>query len=52
MIIVAIDYATCWVEVKALPNGNVAQFIVEQIIFRHRAPRVLLSNRGKSLDLK
>lgn len=50
VIVVATDYATRWVEARALPNGkveHVARFVVEQIICRHGAPRILFSDRGK-----
>ena len=48
-IIVATDYATRWAETKAIFSGKiepVASFILENIICRHGAPRVLLSDRG------
>lgn len=41
MIVVATDYATRWVETRALPNGkaeSVGKFMVEQLICRHGAP--------------
>lgn len=47
MIVVETDYATRWVEARALPSGKiepVARFIVEQIICRHGALRTLLSD--------
>ncbi|KAK9679716.1 Integrase zinc binding domain [Popillia japonica] len=48
-VLVATDYATRWVEAKAIPSGKaepVAKFIVEQIICRHGSPKYLLSDRG------
>lgn len=49
MIVVATDYATRWVEAKALTNGKantVADFILERIITKHGSPKTLLSDRG------
>lgn len=50
MLIVAVDYLTKWVELKALPSGKadvVASFIVEQIALRHGVPESIISDRGK-----
>lgn len=49
MIVVATDYATRWAETKALPNGTakeVANFVCQNIITRHGAPKTILSDRG------
>jgi hypothetical protein len=49
-IIVAVDYLTKWVETAAIPNGTaeeVARFFVDSIVFRHGAPKTLISDRGK-----
>ena len=48
-IITATDYLTKWVEAKAIQRANAdttAQFIYEEIICRHGAPKELLSDRG------
>ena len=50
-IIVATEYLTKYPEARAIKNiqaNTVAQFIYEDIISRHGAPRVLLSDRGTS----
>jgi Integrase zinc binding domain len=50
-IIVATEYLTKWPEAKAIKDiqaNTVAQFIYEEIICRHGAPKVLLSDRGTS----
>jgi transposase InsO family protein len=49
-IIVAIDYLTKWVEVRAMPTGtanDTANFLVEQVYLRHGAPEQLITDRGK-----
>ena len=49
-IIVAVDYLTKWVELKALPNGKaeqVAEFFVNNIFLRHGAPEEIITDRGK-----
>ena len=41
-LLVAIDHLTKWVETRAIPAptaANVAKFFVEQIVFRHGAPK-------------
>ena len=51
-IIVAVDYLTKWVELKALPNGKaeqVAEFFVNNIFLRHGAPEEIITDRGKCL---
>lgn len=50
MIVVAIDYATRYVELKALPDGKshrVAQFLLENICLRHGIPQVIHSDQAK-----
>ena len=50
-IIVAVEYLTKWPEARAIKDikaNTVAQFIYEDIICRHGAPKVLLSDRGTS----
>ncbi|CAJ0846997.1 1853_t:CDS:2, partial [Entrophospora sp. SA101] len=50
-IIVATEYLTKWPEARAIKDiqaNTVAQFIYEDIICRHGAPKVLLSDRGTS----
>lgn len=50
-IIVATEYLTKWPEARAIKDpqaSTVAQFIYEDIICRHGAPKVLLSDRGTS----
>ena len=49
-IIVAVDYFTKWVETKAVPAATavaVAELFVENIVFRHGAPRALKTDQGK-----
>ena len=48
-IVVATDYLTRYAETKALPKGSaaeVARFFVENILLRHGAPEVLITDRG------
>ena len=48
-IVVAVDYLTKYPEAKALPLAdalNIAPFIYEEIICRHRIPTELTSDRG------
>lgn len=50
-IVVASDYATKWVETKAITGATAAeasQFIVEQIVCKHGCPREILSDRGQA----
>src|SRR6201988_4389592 len=45
-IIVATDYLTRWPEAHAVPDAGantLAQFIFEEIICRHRMPKIILS---------
>ena len=49
-IIVAVDYFTKWVETNAAPAAiaiTVAEFFVENILLRHRAPKALHTDQGK-----
>ena len=48
-VIVATDYLTKWIEVKATPTGtarDVSIFLVENILCRHGAPTKIISDRG------
>lgn len=50
MVVVGICYATRYVEAKALPDGKapgVAKFVFENIIARHGAPQIIVSDQGK-----
>lgn len=50
-IVVAIDHATRYVETASLYDATaeaIAPFILNNVILRHGAPRVLISDRGKS----
>ena len=50
-IITATDYLTKWPEARAVPNADAnttAQFIFEEIICRHGAPNIILSDRGRN----
>ena len=50
MIIVAVDYLTKWVELKAMPTGkaeDVAEFFVNQIFLRHGDPERIITDQGK-----
>lgn len=53
-IIVACDYATKWVESKAIPGATatIAQFIVKQIVCKHGCPREIMSDRGQAFKSK
>ena len=47
----AVDYLTKWVETAALPDGTAGQaarFFVEHIVFRHGAPKALVSDNGRN----
>jgi hypothetical protein len=49
-IIVAVDYLTKWVEVKAMLTWtatDVADFFVNQIVLRHGAPEEIVTDQGK-----
>lgn len=50
-IVVAIDHQTRYAETKAVPTAtatDVAQFLLDQIILKHGAPRELLTDRGRA----
>lgn len=50
VIVTAIYHLSKFLVTKALPNGSaehVARFIVEDIILKYGAPRILISNQGK-----
>ena len=54
-IAVATDYVTHWVEAKALPSidgPQIADFIYNEIITRHGAPRVILTDQHKTFRSK
>lgn len=48
-VIVATDYLTRYAETKAIPRGTaaeVAQFFIENIVLRHGAPTIVITDRG------
>ncbi|KZS16051.1 Uncharacterized protein APZ42_018259 [Daphnia magna] len=50
MLIVAVDYLTEWVELKAMPTGkaeDVTEFFFYKIFLRHGAPKQIITDRGK-----
>ena len=50
-IVVFSDYLTRWCEAFPVPNAEatvIARLLVDEIIARHGAPKVLLSDRGKN----
>ena len=50
-IVVCTDYLTRWTEAFAVPNATadtIAELFVEQILCRHGAPNVLLSDQGSN----
>ena len=54
-IIVFSDYGTRWVEAFPLQDAtakSVARIFLEEIIYRHGAPRELLSDQGKQFTGK
>jgi len=54
-MVVAIEYLTKWVEVRALDKAtaeNVADFIYEDIICRHGAPKIILTDQGSHFKNK
>ena len=51
-IVVVGDYLTRWVEAFPVPSVDatvIARLLIDEIISRHRAPRVLLSDRGTNV---
>lgn len=53
MIVLAVCYATRYLESACLPNGKaeeVAKFIFDKIILRYGAPREIISDRGKTFQ--
>ena len=54
-IIVATDYFTTWVEVRATCRANAqstAKFLCEQVILRYGCPLELISDRGHISQMK
>ncbi|XP_054708946.1 protein NYNRIN-like [Uloborus diversus] len=50
-IVVCTDYLTRFTVTKALPSAEateIAQFLVEEIILKHGAPKEMISDRGRS----
>lgn len=48
-ILVCTDYSTKWAETKAIPAASAveaAAFFIDQVVFRHGAPKELLTDRG------
>lgn len=53
VVIVCTDYATRYVETGALANGkavHVARFLLDNVISRHGAPRIIVSDQGKTFQ--
>jgi hypothetical protein len=49
-VIIAVDYFTKWVIVKAIPRATteeVVDFFVKRVVLQHGAPSFLISDRGK-----
>ena len=54
-MVVAIEYLTKWVEVRALEKAtaeNVAKFVFEEIICRHGTPKIILTDQGSHFKNK
>ncbi|GFW32547.1 hypothetical protein TNCV_677041 [Trichonephila clavipes] len=45
-IIVCTDYSTRYAITKALPTAEIVKFLLEEIVLRHGAPRVIITDRG------
>lgn len=55
MIIVAVDYLTKRIELKAIStikSDEVAEFFVKQILLCHGAPEQIIKDRGKCITFK
>ena len=53
-ILLAVDYVSKWVEVKALPTNDakvVLNFLRKQIFTRFRTPRVIISDEGSYFSI-
>ncbi|UYV72237.1 hypothetical protein LAZ67_9002287, partial [Cordylochernes scorpioides] len=54
-VIVCTDYLTKYAVTKAIPTGGaveVAKFMVNDVVFKHGAPRELITDRGRSFQAK
>ncbi|GFY01626.1 transposon Ty3-I Gag-Pol polyprotein [Trichonephila clavipes] len=54
-IIVCTDYSTRYAITKALPTAEVyeiAKFLLEEIVLRHGAPRVIITDRGAAFSIQ
>lgn len=53
-IIVATDYMTRYAETSSLPKGTaneVAHFFVKQVVLRHGAPKILITDKGTAFTI-
>ncbi|XP_037503481.2 retrovirus-related Pol polyprotein from transposon 412 isoform X2 [Rhipicephalus sanguineus] len=46
-VIVCVDYLTHYTETDALTSATVSSFMLQRVILRHGAPRVVISDRGR-----